>query len=239
MQSQVIICDTQILYANGLSLLIQDNPHLQGYHIIQSIEAFNELLVHQNEKSTLPIVLVIDSALLNVGRASTLHQIKEIKPSISMMVVYNDIDDTQLFQLVESGISVIVSRTAAPQECAKALEMARQQKIYFCNRVADKVFTLMNHMDKIKLIEKVHQLHTYDKYILVRICEEASSKQIAYEVGHSKRTIEGHRTKMMQQLEVKNLAGLVKAAFMSKLYDHYLENPGLYDVTACAKTSSL
>ena len=239
MQSQVIICDTQILYAKGLSLLIQDNPHLQGYHIIQSIEALNEFLVHQNEKSTLPIVLVIDSALLNVGRASTLHQIKEMKPSISMMVVYNDIDDTHLFQLVESGISVIVSRTAAPQECAKALEMARQQKIYFCNRVADKVFTLMNHMDKIKLIEKVHQLHTYDKYILVRICEEASSKQIAYEVGHSKRTIEGHRTKMMQQLEVKNLAGLVKAAFMSKLYDHYLENPGLYDVTACAKTSSL
>ena len=239
MQSQVIICDTQILYAKGLSLLIQDNPNLQGYHIIQSIEAFNEFLVHQNEKSSLPIVLVIDSALLNVGRASTLHQIKELKPSISMMVVYNDIDDTHLFQLVESGISVIVSRTAAPQECAKALEMARQQKIYFCNRVADKVFTLMNHMDKIKLIEKVHQLHTYDKYILVRICEEASSKQIAYEVGHSKRTIEGHRTKMMQQLEVKNLAGLVKAAFMSKLYDHYLENPGLYDVTACAKTSSL
>ena len=239
MQSQVIICDTQILYAKGLSLLIQDNPHLQGYHIIQSIEAFNEFLVHQNEKSSLPIVLVIDSALLNVGRASTLHQIKELKPSISMMVVYNDIDDTHLFQLVESGISVIISRTAAPQECAKALEMARQQKIYFCNRVADKVFTLMNHMDKIKLIEKVHQLHTYDKYILVRICEEASSKQIAYEVGHSKRTIEGHRTKMMQQLEVKNLAGLVKAAFMSKLYDHYLENPGLYDVTACAKTSSL
>ena len=90
MQSQVIICDTQILYAKGLSLLIQDNPHLQGYHIIQSIEAFNEFLVHQNEKSSLPIVLVIDSALLNVGRASTLHQIKELKPSISMMVVYND-----------------------------------------------------------------------------------------------------------------------------------------------------
>ena len=34
MQSQVIICDTQIWYAKGLSLLIQDNPHLQGYHKI-------------------------------------------------------------------------------------------------------------------------------------------------------------------------------------------------------------
>jgi FixJ family two-component response regulator len=93
--------------------------------------------------------------------------------------------------------------------------------------------------EKIKLIEKVHQLHTYDKYILLRICEEASSKQIAYEVGHSKRTVEGHRTKLMQKFDVKNVAGLVKIAFLTKLYDHYLSNPGLYDVTLCAKTSSL
>jgi hypothetical protein len=58
-------------------------------------------------------------------------------------------------------------------------------------------------------------------------------------VGHSKRTIEGHRTKLMQQFDVKNLAGLVKIAFLTKLYDHYLMNPGLYDVTLCAKTSAL
>lgn len=44
---------------------------------------------------------------------------------------------------------------------------------------------------------------------------------------------------MMQLFDVKNVAGLVKIAFTSKLYDHYLSNPGLYDVTLCAKTSSL
>lgn len=239
MQSQVIICDTQILFAKGFSFIIKDNPHCIDYHIIKSIEELNDYLVQDTRRDTLPLVLVVDSTMFNFNASATLDQIKEIKSKMGMMVIYNDLDDAHLFQLIESGVSIIVSRTASVDECSKALEMARQQKIYFCNRIADKVFTLMNQMDKIKLREKVHQLHTYDKYILVRICEEASSKQIAYEVGHSKRTIEGHRTKMMQQLEVKNLAGLVKAAFMSKLYDHYLENPGLYDVTALAKTSSL
>ena len=85
----------------------------------------------------------------------------------------------------------------------------------------------------------MYTLKLYDKYILIRICQEAPSKQIAFELGNSKRTIEGHRTKMMQLFEVKNVAGLVKIACISKLYENYLSNPGLYDVTLCAKTSSL
>jgi len=177
--------------------------------------------------------------MFDFNHAQTSLQIADLKNRMGVMVVFNEQDDAHLYQLVDNGISVIVSRHVSQQEWSKALEMARLNKIYFCNVIAEKVFALVNHMDKIKMTEKVHQLHTYDKYILVRICEEASSKQIAYEVGHSKRTIEGHRTKMMQKLEVKNLAGLVKVALMSKLYDHYLVNPGLYDVTACAKTSSL
>jgi DNA-binding NarL/FixJ family response regulator len=223
----------------GSSLLIKDNPQLMGYHIIKTIEELNGYIAYDKNKQALPMVLVIDSAMFHFGDSSTMHQIKEIKNRMGLMVVFNEQDDANLYQLIDNGVSVIVARNVSKQEWSKALEMARLQKIYFCNRIADKVFNMVNRMDKIKLTEKVHQLHTYDKYILVRICEEASSKQIAYEVGHSKRTIEGHRTKMMQQLEVKNLAGLVKVAFMSKLYDHYLENPGLYDVTACAKTSSL
>jgi DNA-binding NarL/FixJ family response regulator len=239
MQTQVIICDKQIVYAMGCSLLIKDNPQLMGSHIIKSIDELSVYLALDKNKQQLPMVLVVDSAMFHFGHPRTMHQIKEIKTKMGVMVVFNDQDEAHLYQLIDNGISVIVSRNVSKQEWSKALEMARLQKIYFCNRTSDKVFNMVNCMDKIKLMEKVHQLHTYDKYILVRICEEASSKQIAYEVGHSKRTIEGHRTKMMQQLEVKNLAGLVKVAFMSKLYDHYLENPGLYDVTSFAKTSSL
>ena len=239
MQSQVIICDQQTIYAMGCSLLIKDNPMLLGYHIIQGLKELDGFMNKDKSQQALPLILVADSALFDYGHSAEMAQIASLKKRMSIMVVFNEQDDTHLYQLIDSGVTVIVSRNVSNKEWSKAFEMARLNKIYFCNKIADKVFGMVNHMEKIRLTEKVHQLHTYDKYILLRICEEASSKQIAYEVGHSKRTIEGHRTKMMQKLEVKNLAGLVKVAFMSKLYDHYLVNPGLYDITACAKTSSL
>jgi DNA-binding NarL/FixJ family response regulator len=239
MQSQVIICDQQSVYALGCGTLINEHPQFNGYCIIRNLQMLNEIMSEDHPNYDFPKVLVLDSGMLNFTNPLTYKTIQQLKKSVPVMVLFNDEDDLHLYNLIDIGFSVIVSRQVSEKDWVKALLMAQQDKVYFCATIADKVFALMNQMDKIKQIEIMQQLNIYDKYILVRICQEASSKQIAYEVGHSKRTIEGHRTKLMQQFEVKNLAGLVKIAFLTKLYDHYLMNPGLYDVTLCAKTSAL
>ncbi len=239
MQSQVIICDQQTLYALGCGALINEHPQFNGYRIIRNLQMLNEIMSEDHPSYDFPKVLVLDSGMLNFSNPLTYQTINLIKNSVPIMVLFNEEDEVHLYNLIDNGFSVIVSRHISEKEWVKALLMAQQDKVYFCTTIADKVFALMNQMEKIKQIELMQQLTIYDKYILVRICQEASSKEIANEVGHSKRTIEGHRTKLMQQFDVKNLAGLVKIAFLTKLYDHYLMNPGLYDVTLCAKTSAL
>ena len=239
MQSQVIICDQQTLYALGCGVIINENPQFNGYTIIRNLPMLHEIMSEDHPSYDYPKVIVLDSGMLNFANPLTYKTIHLIKKRVPIMVLFNDEDELQLYHLIDNGFSVIVSRHISEKEWVKALTMAQQDKVYFCATVADKVFALMNQMEKIKQIELMQQLNIYDKYILVRICQEASSKEIANEVGHSKRTIEGHRTKLMQQFDVKNLAGLVKITFLTKLYDHYLMNPGLYDVTLFAKTSAL
>jgi DNA-binding NarL/FixJ family response regulator len=239
MQSQVIICDQQTLYALGCGALINEHPQFNGYRIIRNLQMLNEIMSEDHPNYDFPKVLVLDSGMLNFTNPLTYKTINLIKNSVPIMVLFNDEDEVHLYNLIDNGFSVIVSRHISETEWVKALLMAQQDKVYFCTTIADKVFALMNQMEKIKQIELMQQLTIYDKYILVRICQEASSKEIANEVGHSKRTIEGHRTKLMQQFDVKNLAGLVKIAFLTKLYDHYLMHPSLYDVALCNKTSDV
>jgi DNA-binding NarL/FixJ family response regulator len=239
MQSQVIICDQQTLYALGCGKIINEHPQFNGYRIIRNLTMLDEIMSEDHPSYDYPKVLVLDSGMLNFANPATYKTIQLLKNSVPIMVLFNDEDEVHLYHLIDHGFSVIVSRHISELEWVKALTMAQQDKVYFCATIADKVFALMNQMEKIKQIEIMQQLNIYDKYILVRICQEASSKEIANEVGHSKRTIEGHRTKLMQQFDVKNLAGLVKIAFLTKLYDHYLMNPGLYDVALCNKTSDV
>lgn len=234
MQSQVIICDQQAIYAMGSAMLIAENPSYLSPKIINNFRAINQLLLPNT-----PIVLVIDSGLVNFADLQFTENFIRLKKQTGMMVILNESDNMLLYQLIENGFSVIISRAASSIEWLKGLEMAKLEKVFFCEEIANKVNVLMENMEDMQLVDRVMNLSLYDKYILIRICQEAPSKLIAAELKNSKRTIEGHRTKMMQLFDVKNVAGLVKVVFISRLYQHYLSNPGLYEVTLCAKTSSL
>jgi DNA-binding NarL/FixJ family response regulator len=234
MQTEVIICDQQAVYAIGSAMIAQRHSAFTSTQIFDDLNKVKEAL-----SADLPRVLVIDSSMFDFSHNEYIDQIIKLKKQAPIMIVLNEEDALILFQLIDNGFSVIVSRNASTEEWLKGLEMAQLRKVYFSKEIAYKVHALSNNMDELQLIDRVNQLALYDKYILIRICQEAPSKLIASELGNSKRTIEGHRTKMMQMFDVKNVAGLVKIACTTRLYHNYLSNPGLYDVTLCAKTSSL
>lgn len=232
---QVYICDQQAIYAMGCSQLVNAHPMCNGFQVLTSLEDITQIDLSRNQE-----LLIIDCAMFDLSLFALRQKIKSLQLSCPLIILLNEeTTDYTLYQLLDLEFEVIVSRTMSGLEWNKAVEMACHRKVYFCNHTAERVFALTQSMNQITLIEKVQSLSLYDKFILIRICEEASSKQIAAELGHSKRTIEGHRTRLMQLFEVKNLAGLVKIALVTKLYEHYLSNPGWYASFLLAKTSSL
>jgi DNA-binding NarL/FixJ family response regulator len=234
-QRQVFICDQQSIYAMGCGQLVQAHPMCNGYQMLTSLDEINNFNVGLSQG-----LLIIDCAMFDFESSAVKKKINTLKQVFPLVILLNkDTPDYILYLLIELEVDVIVSRNMSSREWNKAVEMACQHKVYFCQDTAERVLKLTQVMDKINLIERVNTLSLYDKYILIRICEEASSKQIAAELGHSKRTIEGHRTRLMQTLDVKNLAGLVKIALITQLYDDYLSNPGWYASFLLAKTSSL
>ena len=234
-QRQVFICDQQAIYAMGCGQLVQAHPMCNGYRMLTSLDEINNFNIGLSQG-----LLIIDCAMFDFDSSAVKNRIKTLKQIFPLIILLNkDTPDYILYLLIELEVDVIVSRNMSSREWNKAVEMACQHKVYFCQDTAERVLKLTQVMDKINLIERVNSLSLYDKYILIRICEEASSKQIAAELGHSKRTIEGHRTRLMQTLDVKNVAGLVKIAIITQLYEHYLSNPGWYASFLLAKTSSL
>jgi DNA-binding NarL/FixJ family response regulator len=232
---QVYICDQQAIYAMGCSQLVNAHPMCNGFQVLTSLEDITHIDLSRNQE-----LLIIDCAMFDLSLLALRQKIKILQLNCPLIILLNEqTTDYTLYQLLDLEFEVIVSRTMSSLEWNKAVEMACQRKVYFCSHTAERVLALTQGMNQITLIEKVQSLSLYDKFILIRICEEASSKQIAAELGHSKRTIEGHRTRLMQLFDVKNVAGLVKITLETKLYDHYLSNPGWYASFLFAKTSSL
>jgi DNA-binding NarL/FixJ family response regulator len=57
-----------------------------------------------------------------------------------------------------------------------------------------------------------------EKDIITLICKGYISKEIACTLYLSQRTVEGHRTRVMQKMGVKSMAGLVTYACEKGLY---------------------
>ncbi|MFO7188559.1 MAG: LuxR C-terminal-related transcriptional regulator, partial [Pseudomonadota bacterium] len=56
------------------------------------------------------------------------------------------------------------------------------------------------------------ELPERQREVLKRIAEGMSTKEIAYELGLSAKTVEAHRARLMERVGVKDIAGLVRHA---------------------------
>ena len=191
-QRQVFICDQQAIYAMGCGQLVQAHPMCNGYRILTSLDELSNFNIGLSQG-----LLIIDCAMFDFETSAVKSSIKTLKQIFPFIILLNkDTPDYILYQLIELEVDVIVSRNMSSHEWNKAVEMACQQKVYFCQDTAERVLKLTQVMDKINLVERVNALSLYD------------------------------------------VAGLVKIAIITQLYEHYLSNPGWYASFLLAKTSS-
>ena len=63
----------------------------------------------------------------------------------------------------------------------------------------------------------LHQLTMREKEVLIIISDGSTNKETAKKLNISVRTVETHRKNIMQKLDVKNIAGLIKFCILNNL----------------------
>ena len=122
-------------------------------------------------------------------------------------------DENIVRQIFELGAKGYLLKNAGTEEILKAIETVMRGERFFCNEIAQMLF-----MDNIRIkqnqkkVQLEDQLSIREIEILVLICKEMSSKEIADKLNVSTRTVEWHRNRMIDKLNVKSSIGLVKYA---------------------------
>ena len=147
-QRQVFICDQQAIYAMGCGQLVKVHPMCNGYRMLTSLDEINNLKIGLSQG-----LLIIDCAMFDFDSSAVKNRIKTLKQIFPLIILLNkDTPDYILYLLIELEVDVIVSRNMSSIEWNKAVEMACQHKVYFCQDTAERVLKLTQIMDKINLI---------------------------------------------------------------------------------------
>ena len=108
-------------------------------------------------------------------------------------------------RIAVSGSSSFVLKDAAAEKLHRAIKTVAEGGTYFSRAVAEDAAGSLAEGSVALLTSRQGQ-------ILQRLAEGRSTKEIAADLGLSPRTVESHRSHIMERLGVHHLAGLIQYA---------------------------
>jgi len=128
----------------------------------------------------------------------------------SVRVIILSMHDTQDFvsQALKAGAAGYVLKDAAPLELEFALQAVTNGETYLSPRVSKQV--VQSYIRPPAAEIGLEALTSRQKEILKAIAGGRTTKQIAYDLGLSIKTIETHRAQIMERLGIHDIPGLVR-----------------------------
>jgi len=157
-------------------------------------------------------VCIISSALSDTGLRDIMQKIKKINSDPRIIVLSGTSDISHVNQALNNGVKGYVTRNVTAKELENAVVSVYKGEQAFSRNITK---TIVGHYAKRKnsTPDAIRQSITKrEKEVLSYIVQGLTSSEIAKRLYISPRTVETHRSNLMQKLEIRNTAGLVRFA---------------------------
>ena len=198
---RVLLADDHKIVGEGLRCLLEPEFELVG--IVEDGRA----LIKAAEK-ILPDVIVADISMPLLNGIEAVRQVKEINPDIKVVFLTMHPDVTYAARAFEVGASGYVLKHSAPSELVTAIHEAYKGRTYVTPMIAGELMQSYKEGSRPQQ-EDISKLTPRQKEVLQLLAEGHSAKEIADILCISPRTVESHKYKMMEHLNVKTSAELV------------------------------
>lgn len=181
-------------------------------------EASNGLEAVDMAKKLVPDVVLMDIGMRHLNGLEATREIKKLLPSIKILVLTMYDNEEWIFQILKAGASGYLIKDSAMTDLTSALRAVYQGDSYLSPSISKMV--IEEYIRKAEMGEKrgiEDLLSGREREILQLIAEGNSVPQISNLLCISKKTVEAHKTHIMEKLNIHDKVGLIKYAIRSGL----------------------
>jgi DNA-binding NarL/FixJ family response regulator len=212
---RTLIVEDHLMVRAGLRALLEKAG---GIEIVG--EASNGQDAVQMAQKLNPDVLIMDIRMPLMNGIQAAERIRDLKLGVRIVLLSMYSDEGLIQQALKSGAKGYVLKSSASEELLMAVQAAYRGETYLSEPISSILMEkgIQAHKDD-EAIDPFDTLSPREKEILQLIAEEHTSGEIAEQLSISEKTVEKHRTHMMEKLSVRNLAGLTRLAVKYGLVD--------------------
>lgn len=202
---RVLLADDHALVRAGLRSL------LEGISEVSVVgEARNGREALDMIGSCRPDIVLMDIHMAELNGLEALALAKKEYPSIRVIILSMDASEEHVTQALRDGASGYLPKDIAPEELATAIRSVARGDEYISPPISKHI---VKYMQRTQTNQGYgDQLTPRQREILKYIAEGHSTKEIAHMLGLSAKTVEAHRSQLMERLEIHDISGLVRYA---------------------------
>ena len=202
MLTRLIIADDHALFADGISILLEHQPHLQLVATVTNgVDLLHQLTIHPVD------LILLDVSMPTMNGIEAAEKIREQHPHIRLLMVTMN-DELPIIQaLLKIGVNGILLKNSNKTELLLAINEVMQGNTYYSQKVMQqlsKTYTAPQY--------EAWQLTKREKEVLQLIYQGLSTSEMAEKLFVSTYTIETHRKNLFVKSGLNKSALLVKRA---------------------------
>ena len=210
---RILIADDHGIVRTGLKLQLERNDQFEVVG-----EAADGREAVRLAEELVPDIVIMDIAMPSLNGIQAAAQIIKTLPQTGIIMLSMHSDETYITRTLAAGARGYLLKDNAEVDLYRAVQVVAQGKPFFSPAIANTLLEdYMCQMQQRGLQDSYDLLTDREKEILQLLAEGRSNKDVAVLLNLSTNTVETHRTRIMQKLDLHSAAEIVLYAVLKRI----------------------
>ncbi len=209
MGTRILLADDHLILREGLKAILERN----GLQTVGEASDGREA-VRLAAKLT-PDVAVLDISMPSMNGLDAAREIHAASPATKTVILTKHSEDPYVVAALKAGVRGYVLKSQAATDLIQAIQQVCRGQIYLSPGISGVVVEALRSKND----AATEPLSPRERQVLQLIGEGKSTKEVAQVLRISVKTAESHRTRLMQKLDIHELASLVRYAIRRGLIE--------------------
>ncbi len=206
---KILVVDDHAIMRDGIRALLDLHDDIE---IVGEASEGKEAI--EKTRELMPDVVVMDIAMPGMDGIEATRRIRKRNPTAKVLVLTQYDNKEYVLSVIKAGAAGYVPKRALGSELVSAIRTVHKGDSFLYPSVAA---ALIEDYRRQTEVEPYDRLTEREREILKLIAEGHTSREIANMLFVSVKTVQGHRMKIMEKLDLHNRTELIKYAMRKGL----------------------
>jgi len=207
---RILLADDHQIIRDGIKLMLKKNPE---FEIVSEAGNGQEVIEYLSTNTEEIDVVLMDINMPEKNGIEATQHISDYIKSVNVLALTMHAEETYITSMLKAGALGYVLKESGTEELMSAIKAVASGQKYYSNEVSITMINALMSEDK----PKAQVLSERETEVLGHIAMGSTNKEVGELLYISGRTVETHRRNILDKLDLRNTAELIRYAIENHL----------------------